>query len=360
MIKLDKIKFTTPLYNVELLESEKWQTVMQNGEVISMKFKQERPCLIIIEVHFNVNEVTMEFTGKILKDDYPLLINKYTIRKCLNAINELGICKMKVESILYDSKVLKCDVTYDVHGIALGVVKNYISTHLVNHRKWNVRWFPKNNNFVIEKAVSTQRLKRKMTIYDKGVEMSRRTNADFLNWVENPNKILDYYADCVRFELSLVSCEAIRKILGIEECDIISVLNATENPIYDFFNNVTCEDSTTLPAINSMRMYDKLNTLIVNDWNLKAIEEKIRQLYPKSYHSDYLDDYRKLLEAHLQAQYESSSTFDISHLFEDDDYNRDMTIKDVGANYWKSTISDVCSWTNNYANIDTGFIVDVL
>lgn len=285
---------------------EKWQTVMQNGKVISMKFKQERPCLIIIEVHFSDNEVTMEFTGKILKDDYPLLINKYTIRK------------------------------------------------------WNVRFFTKNNNFVIEKAVSTQRLKRKMSIYDIGVEMSKRTNAVFLQWVENPNKISGYFADCIRFELSLVSCEAIRRKLGIEECDIISVLNATENPIYDFFMNVTFEDPITLPAINSMRMYDKLNTLIVNDWDLKAIEEKIRQLYPKSYHSDYLDDYRKLLEVHLQAQYESSSTFDISHLFENDDYISYMTIKDVDANYWESTISDVCFWTTNYVNSDIDFIVDVL
>ena len=93
---------------------------------------------------------------------------------------------------------------------------------------------------------------------------------------------------------------------------------------------------------------------------LKAIEEKIRQLYPKSYHSDYLDDYRKLLEVHLQAQYESSSTFDISHLFENDDYISYMTIKDVDANYWESTISDVCFWTTNYVNSDIDFIVDVL
>lgn len=278
MLKFDKIKLATPLCNVELLDDERWQTVTQSGEIISFKFKQERPCLIRIEVHLKHEEVTMEFTGKILKDDYPLLTNKYTIRKCLNSINVLGICKMKLETILYDSKVLKCDVTRDVHGINLGVVKNYISTHLVNYRKWNVRFFTKNNNFVIEKAVSTQRLKRKMTIYDKGVEMSKRTNAIFLQWVENPNKISDYFADCVRFELSLVSCEAIRRKLGIEECDIFSVLNATENPIYDFFRNVTFEDTITLPAINSMRMYDKLNTLIVNDWDLKAIEEKIRQL----------------------------------------------------------------------------------
>lgn len=46
-----------------------------------------------------------------------------------------------------------------------------------------------------------------------------------------------------------------------------------------------------------------------------------------------MDDYRKLLEVHLQAQYESSSTFDISHLFENDDYISDITIKDVDANY---------------------------
>lgn len=71
---------------------EKWQTVMQNGKVISMKFKQERPCLIIIEVHFSDNEVTMEFTGKILKDDYPLLIT--------NILSGNGMCVFSLKKII--------------------------------------------------------------------------------------------------------------------------------------------------------------------------------------------------------------------------------------------------------------------
>lgn len=181
------------------------------------------------------------------------------------------------DGYLSDSIVVKCDVTNDAHGIDLEVFKNYTTTHLVNHKKWNIRSFPKKSNFVVEKEVSTPRLRRRMTIYDKGAEISKRTNSTFLEWVENPTKIKSHYTGCVRFELSLVSCCAIREELGVQDCNIMSVLDSTENPIYDFFKNVTRDGTSMLPEINSMRMYDKLNTLIVNDWDLKAIE-KILQL----------------------------------------------------------------------------------
>lgn len=356
MIKLDKVKLSIPLCNVELLDNEKWQTITQNGEIISFKFKQERPCLIKIEVHFNDDEVTMEFTGKILKDDYPLLMNKFTIRKCLDAINELGICKMKIEKVLTNSKVLKCDVTYDVCGMDLERFKNYTSTHIINHKKWNIRSFPHKNNFIIEKEVATARLRRKVTIYDKGAELDKRNNATFFEWVENPNEIINHFKGCVRFELSLVSCSAIRQELNVQDCDLISVLNSNENPICEFFKNVLRDDTTTIPEVNSMKLYDKMNTLIVNDWDLKAIEQKIRQLYPKSYHSYYLDDYRKLIDAHQKAKH--SSSYDVSHFFEDT-YVDNMTIKDVDANYWQFTFSDRVQYLTDFANGGMDFIVDV-
>lgn len=353
MIRFDKIKLSTPLCNVELLDNEKWQMITQNGEIITLKYKQEKPCLIKIEVHFNDNEVTMEFTGKLLKDDYPLLINKFTIRKCLDAINKLGICKIDVEKILTNSKVLKCDITKDVFGVKLEEFKNYTTTHIVNHKKWNIRSFPHKSNFIIDKEVSTARLRRKVTIYDKGAELDKRTNATFFEWVENPNKILTHFQGCVRFELSLVSCSAIRQELNVQNCDLITVLNSNENPICDFFKNVLRDDTPTIPEVDSMKMYDKLNTLIVNNWDLKAIEQKIRQFYPKSYHSYYLNDYRKLIDAHQKTEY--SSSYDVSHFFEDTCDN-DMTLKDVDADYWQFTISDTVQCLTKYENGNMDFI----
>jgi hypothetical protein len=357
MIRLDKIKFVTSLCNVQLVENEKWQTTTQNGEIISMKFKQERPCLVQIDVHFKEEEITIEFTGKILKDDYPLLINKYTISKCFAAINELGLCVLNVETVLSNSKVLKCDVTKDIWGVDVEDFRNYATSHIVNRKKWNIRCFPHKSNFLIEKEVATPRLRRKMTVYEKGNELKNHKNSTFLNWVERPDKMNEYFQGCVRFELALVSCSAIRQELDIQDCTLNSVINSSENPIGEFFDQVLREDTTIIPEINSMKMYDKLCTLMVNNWDLKAIEEKIRQLYPKSYHSHYLDEYRILIDARQKAK--NGSTYDITQIFDDTDVS-EMHVIDVDENYWvPSTLEDGLHLTDRKTS-KMDFIIDVL
>lgn len=316
MIRFDKIRFVTPLSNVSLCDNEKWQTTSQNGEIICQRFKQMHPCLIVVEVHYPSNELTVEFTGKILKDDYPMLISRKTIRKCLDAVNEIGVCVLDIDKVLSDSTLLKCDVTNDIVGVDISDLKNYVTSHITNNKVWKVKSFPQKNNIVIEKEVSTARAKRRMTIYDKHKELERRTNLTFLEWVHDPKKILSYFSERIRFELNLVTCRAIMQELDVDDCSLITVLDSTANPLSVFFNNVLFEDTQNSIQVDSMRMYDKLNTLIVNNWDLNLVEQKVRQFHPNSFRTTLMNDYRNLKEAYCANR--ESKSYDFISLFDDE------------------------------------------
>lgn len=65
-------------------------------------------------INYQHNELILEFTGKILLDKYPSLINRDNIKDCLSEINKLDICSLDTDAIIQDSEVVKCDVTKDV------------------------------------------------------------------------------------------------------------------------------------------------------------------------------------------------------------------------------------------------------
>lgn len=357
MVRFDKITFVTPLTNVMIKENENWETIIKNGTIVRMRFMQKVPYLITLDANYQDGEFKVEFTGRILKDDYPLLINRLTIRKCLTAINQIGVCILNVERVLADSTVLRCDVTRDLSAVNLSDFRKHVVTHIDNHRKWICRSFTGNENIVIEKDVTTQRNKRRMSIYNKTEELLKRNNDPFMHWV-NTNEIKRYFQGVTRFELSLSTCSAIRQELDVQDCDLITVLNSNANPICDFFENVLRDATPTVPGVNSMKTYDKLNTLIVNNWDLNAIEKTIRQLYPKSYHSSYLDDYRRLIDAHQNST--ASNKYDFSQLFDDNSMDQ-TTVTEVDDNYWKKH-TEVSSWELGNSDIskigDYRFITD--
>ena len=60
------------------------------------KYLHEHPYLLNIIINEGRNEIVIEFTGKILKDDYHRLINIDTIHQCLSTINYDGLYDVTV------------------------------------------------------------------------------------------------------------------------------------------------------------------------------------------------------------------------------------------------------------------------
>lgn len=80
---------------------------------------QKIPYNLYIAVSYIKQTLTLEFSSKILKEKYPDLITKDTIKECLANINQLNICNIDIDSILSNGAITSADVTYDANLILM-------------------------------------------------------------------------------------------------------------------------------------------------------------------------------------------------------------------------------------------------
>ena len=229
-------------------------------------------------VDFEHNELVLEFTGKILFENYPDLICSETIVQCLQNINRLGICKLEIDAILQDSEVVKCDVTKDIE-CDFKTLTNTIRQNITNYSKWNVKGY--GNGFVIENVVATPRYKKRLAIYDKGNELRKATNINFINSFDNSNEDINYYKDKIRFELNINTKQQIRQLLNIPNNNLISVLNSKANPILTVIDQAIKFESPLLKT-QTVRDYERELLLKDCDFDLVRVEAKLRSLSSKN------------------------------------------------------------------------------
>lgn len=294
MITFDKIKFVAPIYNIDTIQEDKFDNIYKNGTLAELKYTQQSPYLLYIEVDYIEQELVIEFTGKILLEHYPMLISRATIKECLNNINTIGICQLNVEAILQDGEVCKADVCRDIEYHDCMQLTQSINLSVKNHNKYLARTI--NNNFIIEKNVKSKTLKKRLTIYDKGKEIRLVDNRDFLCRLNAPQVCIDYFTNKIRFELNLNSKEQIRKSLHISETGIQSVLNSESNPILDYINVVLAEEDM-IPSNLTVNNYCKLLLLQNSDYDLAKVETVVRQLSSNGTHiSQAMQPFRKLMK----------------------------------------------------------------
>ena len=94
MITLDRIKLVTAREHLCSFSSFDFLKIPDRYGLFYYKYLHEHPYLLNIIINDRRNEIVIEFTGKILKDDYHKLINIETIHQCLNTINRLSVSLM--------------------------------------------------------------------------------------------------------------------------------------------------------------------------------------------------------------------------------------------------------------------------
>ena len=114
MITFDKLKIVVAEKYITNIDEDIFTTIIKNGQIVEYGYEQQYPYLLYIEKDLIEHELVIEFTGKILQEQYPLLISKDTIHQCLDNINRLGICLIDVSSIITAAQVVKADVTQDI------------------------------------------------------------------------------------------------------------------------------------------------------------------------------------------------------------------------------------------------------
>ena len=294
VIKLDKLKIVVNEKYITNINEDVFTTIIKNGQIVEYRYEQQYPYLLYIEKDLIEHELVIEFSGKILEDKYPMLINKDTIEICLENINKLAICHINVPSVLQNSVVVKVDVSHDICCGSYQQLISTLKTSVKNHNKYLSRVI--HGTFVIEKNVVSRNRKVRMTIYDKAAEMQLKANQEYLDRLSNRDEVAEYFKDKVRFELNLNSMEQIRQHLNIHDTMLYNVLHAEANPIVEFIDKAfVLEDPA--PIDMKLRDIERLALLESVDRDVTKLEMIVRMhSSPKSHISQLMQPYRNLLK----------------------------------------------------------------
>ena len=294
LITLDKIKIIAPIDCISITDYSYFKTEIKNDKIKSYSYTQQTPFLLYVEQDIAEQETIIEFTGKILMDDYPRLINRNDIGQCFSRINQMAFCNIDFNKVWNDGQVCKIDVSKDVAVEDCHELSEYMRTHLSNNRKYQSRTI--SSNLIIEKNVTTKGLKRRLTIYDKWKELQRSENREFLSHLNNAEQVIEHFRGKARFELNLNSMEAIRKSLNIKYTNLANVLSSEANPIWDFVNAAISEDGIT-SVCNSLKERKNLAFLRDCDMDIIKVEAELRTYArPGSHMSQLIKPYRELLD----------------------------------------------------------------
>lgn len=299
MLTFDKLKIVTNIDYIQIDDIDGFQQTIKNNTLTELKFNITSPYLLYIEIDYLEKELVIEFSGKILGSDYKKLISTETIRQCFENINYLGVCSLNVEEIMKDAVVVKCDVTQDVLCEDIPAVSAFIKGNVSSYNQFSVKCL-RNGNLTIEKNVTTRQAKKRLTIYDKGKEMSKMENRRFL---EKYDVSAEDFRDVCRFEMNLNSIAQIKSSLGITDTRLMSVLTSTKNPILDFLNDVVADTDSVIPLTDKQSY---ITALVLRDCNndLAEVEAKMRQIYSQGTNiSKIMKPYREALAKKRESKF---------------------------------------------------------
>lgn len=301
MIKFDTIKLLTKAKYIHDLNLNMVDQI-NNPNTISLK----KPYNLFIKLKPESGDAIIEFSSKILLDDYSKLISKDTIDQCLEMICKGGFCRLDRQNIVADSKILSCDVTNDIDIDNLpSEFRTVLIATLKDVSKFYIQKYGK-SGYTISKEVKTNSRKIRLSLYDKLKELKKASNKPFLDMLANPDLLMSYFSGKYRVEANFRTFKQICKYCQTNDNSLVSVLNSDANPLLKIFDAVfqevsadDCFKATEIPSIYDYKDMEQLRTALVlracnND--LKLVHELVKVYYsPKTNAKRILRDYEDLL-----------------------------------------------------------------
>lgn len=296
MLLFDRLKLVASAKYATNINESKYQEIRKPNGMTIYKYTQTHPYSVYVSVNRSSDELVLEFTGKILQEEYQHLISTQNIQNCLENISNLGICTLDIESIMHRAEVCSCDVTKDIiFSVPMEKIKRHLKMCINNYDRWVMEKYL-NNGLAIRNSAKNQKYKKRLIVYDKSKELARNENMDFLNSLSNKDDVLDYFKEKVRFEVNLTSKSQIRKRLGINDNNLLSVLQSDANPILDIFDLAITEKPIYSSQLNIYNKTEKLALLEQCNFDLQAVEMRLRAITPKnSSIKRKMEPYRQLL-----------------------------------------------------------------
>ena len=293
MLKIDKIKIVSNIQNISNINEDKFTTIIKDGCITEHKFTSLSPYLLYIEADLREQELVIEFSSKILHNNYLHSINRLNIRECLHNINVLGICNLDIDSIIEDGSVVKVDVCQDIDYSDCKSLCKSIRSSISNYRAYTAKL--NGTNLSIDKNVTTKGLKRRLIIYDKARELTKAENRKFIESLTDSESLLNYFNGKIRFEMNLNSKEQIRQCLKVTDTSIDAVLNSEADPIWDFLSEAL-DDGEISSRSRSLTEFKNILLLQYCNNDLAKVEAVVREhCSPNTHISQVMKPYRELL-----------------------------------------------------------------
>ncbi len=236
MVTLDRIKILTDKKHITKMDSNVTTTILKNNIGTAIRYSHKKPFNIYMNYSLQDNSCIIEFSSKVLLERYPELINKNNIHHCLQNLEKIGFCRIDIDGIINDSELLTCDITKDISGI-IQPDRLAMKSCLINHNKFRVQKYG-NSGYTVDKMVKTSNRKLRIIIYDKGKELQKQTNAEFLGMLKDTDNLLAYYDGKFRIEANINTKEQIRQLFQTENTYLLDVLNSQANPLLTIFDEV--------------------------------------------------------------------------------------------------------------------------
>lgn len=251
MIGLDSLKLVAPIDLVRDFRKKGW--IEQKTELDGMVnrdtwLKSNKDVLSYlglkrIELDFLNNRLNIELSSKILREQYPELINLNTIERVIDEINNEGSIILDTDFI-NEAKVHTVDTTQNISVDEIGYNMEKASPILSNVAmgsgyKTEIPQRSKNVIYSKKKSKSLERL----IVYDKQKKLAR--DKMFKETVKGANftKVFNSFNNVIRLERNITDYNQMRTAFNIRtkerQPELIDILSSKSAPISDLFNKIT-------------------------------------------------------------------------------------------------------------------------
>ena len=247
---------------------------IEQGRYFNSKHYSSIPYNLYIATNNYHQSLEIEFSSKVLKERYPELINRDTIRQCLSNINNLDICTLDVDGIINHGWVIGADITADVDLMLTDRVLNALNQNVGNYRRFQwTHYDGKGITFTKNTIYDKEEIK----VYNKYKELLSHSRK-FIDSLENRNDIMDYFYGKTRFEITLKGEKQIRERLGVGT-GIKDFFNAIDSAVREQFDRVF---NASIPILdttqcNGYEEWAMAHLLDSYNGDLRQREQSLRQ-----------------------------------------------------------------------------------
>lgn len=246
---------------------------LEHGRYFNSKHHHDIPYNLFIATNNYHQSLEIEFSSKVLGERYPELINRDTIRQCLENINTLGICTLDVDGILHHGWITRADITKDIDLKLTDEVLNALNQNVGNYRRFKWQHYTNKGVTFTKDAIYG---KEEIKVYNKYQELLSHSRK-FVDSLENRNEIMNYFYGKTRFEITLKGEKQIKERLGVGT-GIKEFFDAIDSPVREQFNRVFNVSDTVLDTTrcNGYEEWAMAYLLDAYKGDLKMIEQTLR------------------------------------------------------------------------------------